>query len=157
MPVVMVKKPKRPETRTRNIANEIQSDLRRIGNFSAKRRANVVAGWDNEKPGFFEITKNVRNKITLEVRMGGPSLGKRKWIWLSFGTKKRFAVMTGDFKAKTAVGRFASGGGRGGVDFVGRVALPGIKARNWDKVSRMRDKTKLDIQIPGAIGTGARK
>jgi hypothetical protein len=151
MPVVLVKKPLDPNIRTRQVANEVQKTLRFYGDVSAKRRQSVVSGWENEKPGFFEITKNVRNKITLEVRMGGPEFGKKKWIWLSFGTKVRYAQMTDDFQAKTKVGSFFSGAGRGGVDFIGRTPLPGIKARNWDKISRARDKKIFDNEIIASV------
>lgn len=152
MPVVLVKKPLDPNIRTRQVADEVQQTLRFYGDVSAKRRQSVVSGWENEKPGFFEITKNVRNKITLEIRMGGPEFGKKKWVWLSFGTKVRYAPLTDDFQAKTKIGSFFSGSGRGGVDHDGDWrAYPGIKARNWDKLSRERDKKIFDNEIIASV------
>ena len=145
--VRLVKGPIPESTRVSAMSANVEQDLQRIFRFSAKRRDAVTSGWENEKPTFVPIVGKMDRgqRLFAEIRMAGPQHGRKKWIWLSFGTSVRYAQMTPDFKAKTAVGRCASGGGAGGFSHVDkRNPRPGIKARGWDKISRSRDKSKLD-------------
>jgi len=54
--------------------------------------------------------------------------------FIARGTRVRYAVMTGDFAAKTRVGHIGSNIGKGGLAFVGKIPLPGIKARKFEEV-----------------------
>jgi hypothetical protein len=151
MTVVLVRPPVPASIRTKVVNKEIVKVLTFYGDISAKRRGSVVAGWKNEKPAFIDIVSSRTDKIRLDIQMTGPELGRKKWIWLSFGTRVRWAPMTPDFEAKTKAGSFFSGKGRGGLDPSGEwFPRPGIKAREWDKLSRERDKKILDQEIPRA-------
>lgn len=158
MPVKLVQPPLAPQIRTRGIAREVEKTLGFYGNVSAERRRTVTSGWENEKPTFVVVTGNQGNsKIFMQIRLAGSDYGKRKWIWLSFGTKVRYAQMTPDFVSKTQVGSYFPRAGRGGLDHVDtNRPHPGIKARQWDKMSAKRDKEILDKEIPFSISKGAR-
>lgn len=49
--------------------------------------------------------------------------------YLEYGTKERYAIMTPDFKAKTAKGRIKSGQGQGGKAYMSPMPVDGIEAR----------------------------
>lgn len=79
----------------------------------------------NHKPAF-TIEKGPRSAIVTTDDM--------PWHYVNEGTRVRRALMSRDFIAKTQPGNIVSGSGAGHVVMVSRkLALPGIKARHFDK------------------------
>ncbi len=154
--VSLVIPPPPVDVRMKNVTAEIQGILRFYGDLSAKRLTEPTRSWQGEKPGFFEITKVIRDRIILEIRMGGPAFGKKKWVWLNFGTRVRYAWMTPDFVAQTKVGSYFSKPGQGGFAFLGP-PLPGIEARRWGEMSQKRDKEIYYKELPYAVIRGFQK
>lgn len=80
----------------------------------------------------------------------------RIYLFVSRGTRIRYATMTGDFIAKTKVGRIASGPGRGGVAFISRAhPRPGIKARRFEEVIAKKWIKNFPDLIQRAVNTEA--
>lgn len=70
------------------------------------------------------------------------------YSYLNAGTSVRRAVLSKDWKNKTAVRELKSGAGAGRVVFVGKkVNLPGIKARHWTEVvaEQLRPQWEQDL------------
>lgn len=67
--------------------------------------------------------------------------------FVNFGTKVRFATMTGDFIAKSKPGSMAAANGSGGVAFVNKNhPKPGIQARHFEKtIAEKRKDIILDL------------
>ena len=59
----------------------------------------------------------------------------RIYLFLTRGTRVRYAVMSLDFMAKTTPRVLGAGPGRGGMVFVGKKPLPGIEAREFEEVA----------------------
>lgn len=84
----------------------------------------TTATW-NHKP-VFTPERGARSAIVTTDDM--------PWHYVNEGTAVRRAVMSRDFVAKTQPGNIVSGSGSGHVVFISRkIALPGIKARHFDK------------------------
>lgn len=71
--------------------------------------------------------------------------------FISRGTRVRYAVMTGDFAAKTSPGVIGSSAGKGGLAFVGKKPLPGIKARKFEEVIGRKWSRLLPVLAQRAI------
>ena len=94
------------------------------------------------------------------------STGKREiyttdppYFYVNYGTKVRRALMSPDFSPKTRAGVIGSNPGRGGVVFIShRLSLPGIEARNFDKVIlekwQAQFPTIMQRAIDAEIGSG---
>ncbi len=85
--------------------------------------------WKNE-PEHKVIFKQTKQRISsLNIT------DNRIYFFIHGGTKVRRAVLSGDWISKTTPRFVGSGSGRGRVLFVSKkVALPGIKAREWTDV-----------------------
>jgi hypothetical protein len=88
-----------------------------------------------------------------------PDNNYMKWIWVNYGTKKRYAHMTPDWASKTSypgvVGNNTSG--RGKVAYVTRKIppiVPGIKARRWDINLRKLLRPKMIRYLDEGIRKG---
>lgn len=110
----------------------------------SKREAEIV------KRSLERVTRtwSDENKPTFTIAYGGG--GARFYVevstdsaifkWLNFGTKERYAVMTGNFKAKTTPRVIGSRAGRGGFSHLSRIPKEGIKAREWlDEIADRRE------------------
>jgi hypothetical protein len=72
--------------------------------------------------------------------------------FVSGGTRVRYATMTPDFGAKTAVGKIASFKGRGGMAYISkRHPRPGIKAREFAETIQEKWKKELPQVLQRAI------
>ena len=79
----------------------------------------------NHKPAFV-VEHGARSAIVTTDDM--------PWHYLNKGTSVRRAVMSPGWVSKTQPGNIVSGSGSGHVVFISRkIALPGIKARHFDK------------------------
>jgi hypothetical protein len=68
--------------------------------------------------------------------------------FVNFGTKVRYAHMSGDFLAKSSPGSLAAAGGKGGVAFINKKRpLPGIEARHFEKGIAEKRKDLLSSEI----------
>lgn len=153
--VTMVKRPEPPAVKIRRVHDTLHAVMGTLAATHIRFRELVTDGWENEKPRFVDIIGRTSSGVFMEIRLAGSDYGRRKWIWLSFGTKVRYATMTDDFRAKTHVRVLGSGAGRGGVAFVNtRKPNPGIKAREWDKLIREKTERKEKGFIQGAVTTG---
>lgn len=112
---------------------------------------------------FDQITSTWEHSVPIEERgpdyVGGDLISEiltedRPFYWLDKGTRERHALMSEDFRAKTAVRRYASGAGAGNPDPVAvgwNIQLDGIQAREW--TAMMADdltkelKSQLDKQF----------
>lgn len=81
--------------------------------------------------------------------------------FLNDGTDIRYAVMTRDFEAKTAPGRFRPTGGHPGfshMDFnYARARLRAIKPREWDIQIKNRTERHVFRRFQRALETGVQK
>lgn len=70
------------------------------------------------------------------------------FFWLNYGTSKRFAVLSGDWSSKTSVGSLAAGEGSGSVVAISKIAMAGIKAREWTNlvVEKLQPQFTQDMQ-----------
>ena len=90
----------------------------------------------NVKVDFDVTTQTWKDRPTFTIKA---SPGKRMvftksdiYRFISRGTKIRYAVMSNPFAAKTRTGYIGSNQGTGGMVFVGKKPLPGIKAREFE-------------------------
>lgn len=78
--------------------------------------------------------------------IGTVSTNDETYYYLTRGTRVRYAVMSADFQAKTRPGTLPSRPGRGGFVTLTKNPLPGIKARDFDKIIKARTEKKF-LQI----------
>lgn len=72
---------------------------------------------------------------TMVAGVGGDMAAAKHWRFVNEGTSVRHAVMSSDWKSKTVPNLIGSFAGEGEVVFVSRkINLPGIEARNFDKL-----------------------
>ncbi len=128
------------------IRMEILNELRKEGASQRKELDKTTSTWKGDKPAFKSL-QGLDRKSGASVITGptGNDRGVSKWNWLNGGTKKRWAIMSGDWKSKTKVGKFKSGGGKGRPVVIGKKRMarpqPGIKARGWTgKLAKQRKK-----------------
>jgi hypothetical protein len=81
------------------------------------------------------------------------------YFYVNFGTSVRRALMSPDFKPKTRTGFIGSNQGRGGVVFISKkLNLPGIKAREFDRVIKEKWQKAfpaiMQRAIDAEIGSG---
>ncbi len=98
----------------------------------------TVRTW-NHKPDF----KIRKWKDRLVISTDDPIYG-----YVTHGTKVRRAVMSKDFKSKTKPNWISSRKGKGGVVFISKkIKLPGIEARNFDKILAERCKARFQKRL----------
>jgi len=95
----------------------------------------------NSKPVF---TRSITSRALGVI--GQVSTSDDNYYYLTRGTRVRYAIMSNDFRAKTRPGTLPSRPGRGGFVTLTRNPLPGIKARNFDKIIKARTEKKF-LQI----------
>ena len=72
---------------------------------------------------------------TMVAGVGGDGAAAQHWRYVNEGTSVRHAVMSSDWKSKTVPNVIGSFAGQGEVVFISKkINLPGIKARNFDKL-----------------------
>lgn len=82
------------------------------------------------------------NRTTRKVT-GRVSTGDEIYKFLTRGTAVRYVVMSRDFISKTRPGVIPSRAGRGGVGRVAADPMPGIEARDYDKLVRAEVEPKF--------------
>lgn len=114
--------------------NAIRRGLQDVGIAILSEYKRTINTWVN-KPKFVIEINNTSNGIGLFVGTGDDI-----YRFLDDGTSIRWARMTNDFKAKTAIGIIGSSAGAGGVRFRGKSSYmargikqpdPGIEAREF--------------------------
>lgn len=149
------------------IRKEILNALRAEGVDQRKALKETVATWQGDKPKFETLIGLERGDGSATVITGpaGNTKGAQKWVFLDKGTKIRWALMSPNWKSKTAPGRFKSTRGAGRPVIVGKRAMqrrnikprPGIKARNWSETLTRRRRRPFQRRIVKAIQRGAKK
>lgn len=76
--------------------------------------------------------------------------------FVSRGTRVRFAVMTAGFRPKTRTGYIGSNIGKGGMAFLGKKPLPGIKARNFEPTIGKKWQKEMPAIMQRAIDSEVR-
>lgn len=109
---------------------DVKRHERAIDNF-------LDAGAENIRVDFLTTTRTWKDRPEFEIerlkREGRRIFTRSKiYLFVSGGTRVRYAVMTRGFKAKTSPNVIGSGRGRGGVAYISRrTPRPGIRARNF--------------------------
>lgn len=69
------------------------------------------------------------------------------YFWLNEGTASKGAVLSKDWRSKTAVRELKSGAGAGRVVAIRKARPPGIKARHWTEVvaEQLRPQWEQDL------------
>lgn len=104
--------------------------LKAVENELEGRAYDVKADFDsttrtwNDKPTFTITKAPLRRSVFTRSDI---------YRYISRGTRVRYAVMTADFAAKTRTGYIGSNVGKGGMAFLGKKPLPGIKARQFEE------------------------
>lgn len=94
----------------------------------------TTASWEGDKPEFESHISLTKTQVSILPGMTGSELGINKWLWLNFGTKVRYAVLSHDWSSKTTPGYVGSGPGTGRVVKIDvNNPQPGIEAREWSK------------------------
>ena len=89
----------------------------------------------------------------------------KAYYFVSKGTKKRWAVMSSDWRSKTKPKRIPSGKGRGRAVLIGKRAMqrrgmrarPGIKGRKFDKQIAKKRKREFIRDMRGAMKFASRQ
>ena len=117
------------------IPKSVLADPRSI----ARAVENTLTGTAKNVKVDFDVTTQTwkdRPLFTIEASPGKRIVSTRSDIYrfVSRGTRVRYAVMTPDFAPKTRTGYIGSNVGKGGMAFIGKKPLPGIKAREFEPV-----------------------
>lgn len=84
-----------------------------------------------------------------------------RMLWLNWGTKERWAIMSDDWQSKTRVLRLSTNAGRGRVVARGRRAMQqarrGITARRFDIAIRLKRQVPFQLNAVKAMARAARK
>ena len=110
----------------------------------------------NVKVDFQVTTETFDHKVEFVIES---TQGRREvyttdapYFYINFGTSVRHALMSPDFKPKTRTGYIGSNQGRGGVVIISKkLNLPGIKAREFDRVIREKWQKELPVILQRAI------
>jgi len=109
-----------------------------------------VATW-NVKPKLIIDVKRVGHKITIFSGVennwvrGGKATAEDIFMFLARGTSRKFIIWTDDFRPKTRKGVLRSSAGSGKVFYAPGNPLPGIEARDTEKIVKRRNDRFLKI------------
>ncbi|TXH17708.1 MAG: hypothetical protein E6R03_03360 [Hyphomicrobiaceae bacterium] len=129
--ITLVKGPRLPDDVMQVYMRNLENLAGQEQGFHVAAREKITATWVGDKPQFYGVLTRGIWKIGLAIYPGGAPIAKKKYYWVGRGTRVRYAHMTSDFEAKTAVRFIGSYPGKGGFLRLGR-PLKGISARSWD-------------------------
>lgn len=118
------------------VMRELERGMQDFVDLVYKDFRKTVSTWRG-KPNFEKNVKAKSNSIEGEVKTDNEI-----YLYVSGGTRVRYATMSRDWKSKTRPGSLQSGSGRGRVLFVDRrYPRPGIEARKFDEqIANLREK-----------------
>jgi hypothetical protein len=123
-----------------------------------KRLGKTTATWEGEKPKFETQIGLSATEATLEAAATGPQKGIDKWLWLNYGTKVRYAILSKDWSSKTAPGFVGSGPGAGRVVKIDvNHPQPGIEPRHWGVLILKEFKPQFRQAMREALLAGAER
>jgi len=148
MPIILLKPIGKGKFNLKSIKGLVEKELRAEAKEQLKLLQKPTDSWKGSKPRFKSIVIATPKQIGAHTFADLGTEGGKKFMWLDEGTKVRWAVMSGDWRSKTRVGSWKSGGGKGRVVIYGRGAMmkrkmkarPGIKARGWTKLATQERK-----------------
>lgn len=115
------------------------------------------------------ITAPWKHSVDFEVSVGivgehavaRVTTSDKVFHFLNEGTRKRYALMSGNWKSKTKPGRMKSGAGAGKVLYIGkrkpwknsrkRWPRPGIKARKWMPEAQLKETKTIQRKLVNTV------
>jgi len=152
MPVIETKVLRPKKLKIDEVRMALLNALRAEGRAIQKEYEKTVATWAH-KPKFEQLIGLDKQQATVLV-----GTDSRIYKFIDEGTRVRRAVMSKDWQSKTTPNVIGSGPGRGHVVFISKkIALPGIKARNFTKIIQRRRKKPFRNAMLKAARKGAAK
>lgn len=165
--VFQIKIIKAQKMNLKQVRLEVLNALRKEGRTVENEFKKTVATWSGEKPKFESLVGLERPPGSASVLTGptGSNKALNKFKWLDEGTATRWALMSGDWRSKTKVGRLKSGSGSGRVVIAGRRAMQargiaprkGIEKRGWTPLIQKRRRKPFTRGMVKAMQKGASK
>jgi hypothetical protein len=144
------------ETQINLVYEELNKLGVEMGEAHRTEREKTIATWQGDKPAWKSVVRRAGRSVKLIVMRVGDPFGIKKWHWLNEGTRERYMHVSEDWQSKTKVGWVGSGKGQGHTIGLGR-PLPGIKARNWNKIINKKLIKRMAARIPTSIRKGLKK
>lgn len=142
----------------KEIKLELLSENDDAGKDLVKLFERTVQTWEGERPGFEVQTHQTGDTVSLEVVLTGSDMAIKKWFWLNYGTRVRYAILSRDWQSKTAPGDLDAGEGAGRVVKIDlNNPQPGIEARGWTKIITRQFKPAYYRRMQKAMQRGAAK
>jgi predicted amidohydrolase len=130
--------------------------MRKVGRDTVKEYEKTFETWSNKPKAEFLISLSGEGP-TVVAGIGGNEKAAKHWRYLNEGTSVRHAVMSSDWKSKTVPNIIGSFSGEGEVVFVSRkINLPGIEARNFDKLIEKEMKPRFKREMEEAMRKAAK-
>ena len=146
--IIVVKKIKAPRLQIDAVRLELLNVMRAEGRVHQRELRKTTATWQGDKPQFESLVSLQGGAATVLTGPVGNEMGIKKWSWLDGGTRVRYATMSGDWRSKTRVKWFGSGGGKGRMLFVNRRRpRPGIAARGWSEALTLTRKNAFQKAV----------
>lgn len=129
-----------------------------LGDELVKLFERTVQSWEGDRPGFEVVRKQNGDTVSLEIVLTGSDLAIKKWFWLNYGTRVRYAILSSDWQSKTTPGELDSGEGGGRVVKIDMDnPQPGIEARKWTQIITRKFKPEYYRRMQKAMRRGAAK
>lgn len=121
--------------------------------------------WEHDKPQTKQDVSARGNDTHARIEVVGGDKAIKKWRWLNEGTRRRWALMSPNWKSKTTPNQLNAGSGSGRAVLVGKKAFQrrglrarrGIKARNWIKTIYNKRSKEFQDRIAKAHAETIRK
>jgi hypothetical protein len=132
--MIVVKQIKPARLKEDDMRLALLNGMRKVGTQIKQEYEKTFETWSNKPKAEYTISLTGGGP-TVVAGVGGNDKAAKHWRYLNEGTSVRHAVMSSDWKSKTVPNIIGSFGGQGEVVFISRkINLPGIEARNWDKL-----------------------
>jgi len=139
-------------------------EAKKQGKIVERELKQTVSTWTGAKPKFESLAEVSGGDIVVITGPTGSTKAVNKFRWLDEGTKRRWAVMSNNWRSKTRPGSFKSRTGSGRVLIAGRRAMSnrnigvrsGIKARKWTSTLQKRRTKPFTIAMIKAKNRGLR-
>lgn len=159
MPNVFQFKPVVPKAyNVAKVRQAIVTELNGEGKDTLPLLGETISTW-NDPPQMGYTVRTAGADLVMEAgpKDKGSHQGK-KWFWLNYGTRVRYARLSRDWKSKTTPGSIRSGMGAGRVLVRGfkAGAHPGIQARQWVAIIEKMRAKPFQRRMQRAVANGLR-